>query len=182
MVISSHDLFDEGHSLIGKAICNTDTPYTIIPNLKALISEIGKSLGKNFYEAEEGVFISKDANIAKGVTLIGPTVIGHGSELRPGAYIRGGVLIGDGCVIGNSSEIKNSVIYDEAQLPHYNYVGDSFIGYRAHLGAGAIISNLRLDKRNVKIRMSGESRDTGLRKFGALVGDFAEIGCGVIVI
>ena len=113
--------------------------------------------------------------------ILPPAIIGHGTVLRHGAYLRGSVIVGDGAVIGNSTEVKNSIIFDGAQLPHYNYVGDSIVGYRAHLGAGATVSNLRLDKRSVIIRAEEERRDTGRRKLGALIGDRAEIGCGAVL-
>ena len=127
------------------------------------------------------VWAAKDAKISDKATIIGPAIIGHNTEIRPGAYIRGSVIIGDDAIIGNSTEIKNSIIFDEAQLPHYNYVGDSIIGYRAHMGAGSIISNVRLDHNNVSVKANGEKIDTGLRKMGVLLGDRAEIGCNSVI-
>ena len=177
-----NELFDTNHTLARELFAECDTPYGVIPKIKDFIIELLLKLdGEEFVKLCDGVFAARDAKISNTATVIGPTVIGHGAEIRPGAYIRGSVIIGDGAVIGNSTEIKNSVIFDGAALPHYNYVGDSVIGYRAHLGAGAVISNLRLDKKSVTIRDGDKKVDTGLRKFGALVGDGAEIGCGAVI-
>jgi NDP-sugar pyrophosphorylase family protein len=108
-------------------------------------------------------------------------VIGKGTEVRPGAYIRGAALIGEGVVVGNSTEIKNAIIFDGVQIPHYNYVGDSILGYKSHMGAGAIASNFKLDHSNITLRAGEDTLDTGLRKFGAILGDFAEVGCGSVL-
>jgi NDP-sugar pyrophosphorylase family protein len=123
------------------------------------------------------VYIADDAKIWDGATICAPTVIGHKAEVRPGAFIRGNAIIGDGAVIGNSTEIKNAIVFDGAQLPHYNYVGDSIIGYKGHLGAGAIASNLRLDHKEISI----EGVNTGLRKIGVFLGDESEVGCGSVL-
>lgn len=128
----------------------------------------------------DGILVGADVQICDGVTLTGPCIIGSGTVLRPGAYIRGSVIIGEGCVIGNSTELKNSIIMDSAHLPHYNYVGDSVIGYRAHLGAGAICSNLKGDGCEVVIH-ADKDYPTGLRKVGAFVGDFCEVGCSSVL-
>ena len=134
-----------------------------------------------FKEASDDVYIAYDAKIWPGVSISGPAIIGHKAEIRPGAFIRGNVIIGDGAIIGNSTEVKNTIIFDEAKLPHYNYVGDSIIGFRAHMGAGAIASNLRLDKKEISIRYEGETLNTKLKKIGVFLGDYAEIGCGCVL-
>ncbi|MBQ9069984.1 MAG: UDP-N-acetylglucosamine pyrophosphorylase [Clostridia bacterium] len=177
------DLFDLSHTLASELIRNADAPYEVLPKIKDFIRELSVKLrADEYYEICDGVFVAKDAKISDKATIIGPTIIGHGAEIRPGAYIRGSVLIGNGAVIGNSTEIKNAIIFDEVQLPHYNYVGDSILGYKAHLGAGAIISNFKLDHGNVKVRSGSDSIETGLRKFGALMGDFVEVGCNSVVL
>ena len=138
-------------------------------------------LDETYRQVDEGIYIAKDAVVWDGATIVAPTIIGRKAEIRPGAFIRGGVIIGNGAVIGNSTEVKNSIIFDEAQLPHYNYVGDSIIGHRAHMGAGAIASNLRLDKSEVIISYGEEKMPTGLRKVGVFLGDRAEVGCGCVL-
>lgn len=177
----TEELFDLSHTAANEIFKNVKTPYEVLTKIKEYCIALSSKLGSDYEEIAEGVFAAKDAKISDKATIIGPAIIGHGTEIRPGAYIRGAVIIGDGAVIGNSTEIKNAVIFDGAQLPHYNYVGDSIIGYKAHLGAGAIISNFRLDHGNISIKADGEKIDTGLRKMGALVGDGAEIGCNSVV-
>lgn len=176
------DLFDLSHTLAGEYLSRFEKPHESLGGIKDFITELSRTLPADEYEeVSEGVFIAKDATVAKSATILPPTVIGHKTEIRPGAFIRGSVLIGDGAVIGNSTEIKNAIVFDCAQLPHYNYVGDSVLGYRAHLGAGAIISNFKLDHKSVNIRSGEEKLNTGLRKFGAIVGDFTEVGCGSVI-
>lgn len=175
------DLFDISHTLAKSLFKSEEYPHAVIPKLSGYIIKLFERLGDSFMEIRDGVFVAKDAIISHGATILGPTVIGHGAEVRPGAYIRGSVIVGDGAVIGNSSEVKNSVIFDGAKLPHYNYAGDSVIGYMAHLGAGAIASNLRLDKRSVRICCGEEILDTGLSKLGVLLGDYCEVGCGSVL-
>lgn len=174
-------LFDVEHTLLKELFVNCDDIYEIIPKINEYCKEIAKKLGNEYYEISPDVFAPKDAVISEKATVIGPAIIGHKTEVRPGAYIRGSVIIGDGAVIGNSTEIKNSIIFDEVQLPHYNYVGDSILGFRAHLGAGAIISNFRLDHKNITVKCKDKKIETGLRKMGALIGDFCEIGCNSVI-
>ena len=175
------DLFDISHTLAKSLFKSKEYPHAIFPELCAHIVKLFERLDSSYMEISEGVFVARDAEISKMATIIGPTIIGHGTQVRPGAYIRGSALVGDGAVIGNSTEVKNSVVFDEAKLPHYNYVGDSIIGYKAHLGAGAIASNVRLDKRSVRLVCEDEILDTGLRKLGALIGDYSEVGCGSVL-
>ena len=175
------ELFDLAHTQAALLIEKSPSPEDALDGLESFIRELGGRLGEEYYEAHAGVFISKSAAVEEGVCILPPAIIGHGTVLRHGAYLRGSVIVGDGAVIGNSTEVKNSIIFDGTQLPHYNYVGDSIVGYRAHLGAGATVSNLRLDKRSVIIRAEEERRDTGRRKLGALIGDRAEIGCGAVL-
>ncbi len=132
-------------------------------------------------QIEGRVHIDPSVTLPGHATIIGPVWICAGSEIRPGAFIRGNVIAGEGCVLGNSSEFKNCILMDGVQAPHFNYVGDSVLGNRAHLGAGAICSNLRLDRRDVAVRLPGGPVDTGLRKFGAILGDEAEVGCNAVL-
>lgn len=129
----------------------------------------------------QGIYLHPSAKVASTATLIGPAWIGPEVEIRPGAYIRGGVIVGAGCVLGNACEFKNCLLLDGVQVPHFSYVGDSVLGNRAHLGAGAILSNLRLDRKPVTIRLPEGMVDTGLRKFGAFLGDDAEVGCNAVL-
>lgn len=175
------ELFDLSHTVAGKIFDGAEYAFEALPKIKELCRALISELSSDYEEISPEVFAAKDAKISEHAVICGPTVIGHRTEVRPGAYIRGSAIIGDDVVIGNSTEIKNAIIFDGAQLPHYNYVGDSIIGYRAHLGAGAIISNFRLDHENVPVKSGGERLDSGLRKFGALVGDFAEVGCNSVI-
>lgn len=155
--------------------------WEVIPKIKNYIIELGKSLDKDYYtEIYDNVWVGNNVSISDKATIIGPCIIDDNTEIRPGAFIRGNVIIGKGCVIGNSTEIKNSILFDGVEVPHYNYVGDSILGYKAHLGAGAIISNLKNDKSNVVVK-GIENIDTGLRKFGAIIGDNVDIGCNSVV-
>ncbi len=139
----------------------------------------GRLIGKPFISG--AVFIGKGTVIEQGAMIKGPAWIGEGCEIRNGCYIRENVIVGSGCVLGNSCEFKNSIIFDEAQIPHFNYVGDSIIGYHGHLGAGVILSNVRLDRGEIRIPAGEEMLATGLRKFGAIIGDHAEIGCNSVI-
>lgn len=156
---------------------NTTYPWEMLPKIKDYIKEINLD---EFTEIEDGVFVGRDVKIAKTATIEGPAVIGNGTEIRPGAYIRGNVITGANCVIGNSTELKNCILLDHAQVPHYNYVGDSVLGNRAHMGAGAVCSNLKSDGKAVVIHGDTEI-ETGLRKVGGILGDGADIGCGCVL-
>ena len=139
----------------------------------------GRLIGKPFVSG--AVFVGKGTVVEQGAMIKGPAWIGEGCEIRNGCYIRENVIVGSGCVLGNSCEFKNSIIFDEAQIPHFNYVGDSILGYRAHLGAGVILSNVKLDHGEIVISTSGGMLPTGLKKFGAVIGDRAEIGCNSVI-
>ena len=160
---------------------NSTYPWEILPYISDYTKKIYDHCLKNgFTEFADGVLIGKDVSISEAATIIAPSIIGHESEIRPGAYIRGNVITGSRCVIGNSSEVKNSVILDHAQIPHFNYVGDSVIGNYAHLGAGAVCSNLKGDKTLVTVKTEPPI-NSGLKKFGAILADHAEIGCGCVL-
>ncbi len=173
------ELFDLSYTLAAPILKNTEYPFEALPKIKEFVRTIGPTLG--YEEIAPEVWVAPDVKIAPTAVIEGPTVIGAGTEVRPGAFIRGSALIGEGVVVGNSTEIKNAIIFDKVQIPHYNYVGDSILGYRSHMGAGAIASNFKLDHSNISVRSGEEKYDTGLRKFGAILGDFAEVGCNSVM-
>lgn len=155
-------------------------PWEILPEIREYIYKIIDNLPDGFTEISEGVFVGKDVKIYPTAVIEPPAIIGDGCEIRPGAFIRGSVITGSGCVIGNSSELKNCILLDKVQVPHYNYVGDSILGNKAHMGAGSICSNLKSDGRPVVIH--GEhDYETGIRKIGAFLADGADIGCGCVL-
>ena len=179
--VECQHLFALESVLIKRLFCDVKYPWDILPCLGELIEGI-ISEGVDGYELiADGVLASKGARISPSAHVEGPAIIGDRCELRHGAYLRGSVILADGCIVGNSSEVKNSVLMEGASAPHFNYVGDSILGRRAHLGAGAICSNLRSDEKPVKIHTEGGSIETTLRKLGAILADGAEIGCGAIL-
>ena len=153
--------------------------WEIIPKIKEIVGRIIEN-GEGYTVLTDGVLVGKNVKIAETATIIPPAIIGNGVEIRPGAYLRGNVYIGDGCVVGNSTELKNCVLLNRVQVPHYNYVGDSILGNYSHLGAGAICSNFRSDGKNVVVHAERDY-ETNLRKFGAILGDHAEVGCGSVL-
>ena len=171
------ELFDTTNSLVGKMLDECYYPHEALSKIKEYIKDAVPLLDDSYREISNGVYVSHEAKIWPRVTIIGPAIIGRGAEIRPGAFIRENVIIGDGALVGNSSEVKNSIIFNSAKLPHYNYLGDSIIGFCAHMGAGSIASNLRLDKGSVGIN----GINTKLRKVGAFIGDFAEVGCKTVL-
>ena len=170
------EIFDLSHTMAEPLLRECEYPYEAIPKIKEFIKSLFDKLDDSYEKVSEDVYIAKDAKIWPNTTIVGPTIIGHRTEVRPGAFVRGSVLVGDDAVIGNSTELKNCIIFDKAQLPHYNYVGDSIIGYRGHMSAGAIASNLRLDKEKIFV----EGVATNLTKFGVCLGDHAEVGCSAV--
>lgn len=161
---------------------NVNYPWEVLPKIKEEIINLGNSLDKEKYkEIDKNIWIGENVKIDKLATIIAPCIIDSNTEIRPGAYLRGNVIIGKNCVIGNSVEIKNSIIFDECQIPHYNYVGDSIIGYHSHLGAGVILSNLKNDKSNINIKYNGESLETNLRKMGSIISSYVDVGCNSVL-
>ena len=157
-------------------------PWEALDGLKQLILALGATLPTETYEeVSAGVWIAKSAVIATTASISAPAIIGEDTELRQGAFIRGSVLIGQGCVVGNSVELKNCILFDGVQVPHYNYVGDSILGYRSHMGAGAITSNVKSDKSPISVRVGSDALPTGRKKFGALLGDYVEVGCNSVL-
>ena len=178
------NLYDLSHTLAADYLMGFTYPWEALSGIKETIIAIGKTLDPEEYdEIEENVWVSKRAIVAKSAYIGAPAIIGHGTEVRHGAYIRGSALVGDGCVVGNSVELKNVIIFDNVQVPHYNYVGDSILGYKSHMGAGSITSNVKSDKSHVvvKDKAEGIEIDTERKKFGAALGDFVEVGCNAVL-
>ena len=180
--LKNTELFEKGHSLAEKQIFECEYPWQVLPHIKEIILEIGKTLPADRYDnPSESVWIAKSAKVSPSASISGPCIIGEDTEIRQCAFIRGSALIGDGCVIGNSTELKNCIIFDCCQVPHFNYVGDSILGYKSHMGAGSITSNVKSDKTLVCVRAGEERIETGLKKFGAMLGDFVEVGCNSVL-
>lgn len=179
-LVKTAELFDCNVSYLKELFDSCEYPWEMLPKIKDLIADLLKTGIDGFTELKEGVLIGKDVKIADTVTIEPPAIIGHGTELRPGAYIRGNVITGSNCVMGNSSEYKNCILLDKVQTPHYNYIGDSVLGNKAHTGAGSICSNLKSDGKAVVIK--GERNyETGLRKIGGILADGADVGCGCVI-
>ena len=176
------ELLDLTHTLAAPLFVGKRYPWEILPLLKDFIRELGASLPREEYdEIAPEVWAHKTAKIAPTALIAGPTVIGASTEVRHCAFIRGSALVGENCVVGNSTEVKNAVIFDNVQVPHYNYVGDSILGFRSHMGAGVVASNFRSDKGNVGVRDGNEKIETGMRKLGAILGDGVDVGCNSVL-
>lgn len=182
ITVKTEQLYDLSHTMAGELLSACEYPWQALPKIKDFVRALGQTLSKEEYDnVAEDVWIAKNATVAPNATIQGPTIIGKGTEVRPGAYIRGAVLVGEGCVVGNSCELKNAILFDCVQVPHFNYIGDSILGYRSHTGAGAITSNVKSDKTLVTVHGTHEQWDTGLKKFGAMLGDFVEVGCNSVL-
>ena len=176
------DLFDLSHTLAAPWLARTEYPWEILDKIKDIIAAIGETLPADAFDhPADGVWIAKDAEVFPSAYIGAPCIIGRGTQVRQGAFIRGGALVGDGAVIGNSTELKNCILFDGVQAPHFNYVGDAVLGYRAHLGAGAVTSNVKSDKTPVVVQNGKERIETGRRKLGAMVGDWVEVGCNSVL-
>ena len=175
------EIFLSENSIADSFIRNFTYPFEVLPNIKDYIIKLGTSLSDDYLKMAENVWVHKNAHVNNTALIEGPCIIDADAEIRHNAYIRGSVIIGKNCVLGNSCEIKNSIMYDGVQVPHFNYVGDSILGYKSHLGAGSIISNLKADKKNIVIKNNDEIIDTNLRKIGAFLGDFVEVGCNCVL-
>ena len=182
-MIKTVDLYDLSHSLAKEYLSNYTYPWEALADIKDIVINIGNTLdGKLYDKVGDNVWISKSAKIYPNNYIEGPCIIGHNTEVRPGAFIRGSVIVGENCVVGNSTELKNVILFDKVQVPHYNYVGDSILGYKAHMGAGAVTSNVKSDKTPVVIKgIDGSMIETGRKKVGAMLGDFVEVGCGSVL-
>lgn len=182
MIYTTSELYEEGHSLASAYIHSFRYPWEALGGIKELIIEIGKTLGDEYENVGENVWIHKSAHVYPSAYIGSPCIIGAQSEVRHCAFIRSSALVGEGCVIGNSVELKNVIISDGVQVPHYNYVGDSILGYKSHMGAGSITSNVKSDKTNVVIKdREGGSIECGIRKVGAFLGDWVEVGCNSVL-
>lgn len=177
------NLYDLSHTQAAEYLSGFDYPWETLDGIKKMIIDLGNSLDPELYnKVGENVWISKTAKIYPNNYIEGPCIIGHNTEVRPGAFIRGSALVGENCVVGNSTELKNCILFDNVQVPHYNYVGDSILGYKSHMGAGSITSNVKSDKTLVVIKaQDGEKIETGRKKVGAMLGDFVEVGCGSVL-
>ena len=157
-------------------------PWEVLPEIGDFIIKLGKTLDPSEYEKKgENVWIAKSATVAPTASITGPAIIGREAEVRHCAFIRGKAIVGEGAVVGNSTELKNAVLFNKVQVPHYNYVGDSILGYRSHMGAGSITSNVKSDKKLVIVKTQEEKIETGIKKFGAMLGDCVEVGCGTVL-
>ena len=179
--LSFDNLLDLSHTLAGEYLSSFSYPWQALGGIKELILKLGPALPKEYSEVSPGVWVHRDAKVAPTAYIGAPAIIGKGTEVRHCAFIRGSALVGEGCVVGNSAELKNVILFDGVQVPHYNYVGDSILGYKAHMGAGSITSNVKADKSLVEVKSGDMSIETGLKKFGAILGDFAEIGCNCVL-
>ena len=174
------DLLDLSHTLAKDLLSQFEYPWLALGKIKETIIILGEKLGDDYIEVKPQVWVHKTATVFDSAYLGAPLIIGANTEVRHCAFIRGAALIGDNCVVGNSVEIKNAIIFDNVQVPHYNYVGDSILGYKSHMGAGSITSNVKSDKTLVTVK--GEvSIETGLKKFGAILGDYVEVGCNSVL-
>ena len=180
-MLNTLQLFDLNHTLAGAYLAGFDYPWQALSGIKNLILAIGPNLGEAYTEIAPTVWVHKTASIAPTAYLGAPCIIGPNTEVRHCAYIRGSALVGENCVIGNSVELKNVILFDCVQVPHYNYVGDSILGYKSHMGAGAVTSNVKSDKTLVVVKNGQEKIETGLKKFGAMLGDFVEVGCNSVL-
>lgn len=176
------DLYTLEETMAKSLLESVEYPWEALPKIKDFILELGKSLSADEYDLkDENVWIHKTAKIYPNNYIAGPCIIGAGTEVRPGAFIRGNALVGEGCVVGNSTELKNVILFNKVQVPHYNYVGDSILGFKAHMGAGSITSNVKSDKMLVVVHNEGRNIETGLKKFGAMLGDNVEVGCNSVL-
>lgn len=176
------ELFDTDKTIAKKIFENKEYPWEVLPCIKDFIVELGKNLPKEIYdEIKENVWVAKSANVFDSAYIAGPCIIDENAEVRQCAFIRGSAIIGKNVVLGNSCEIKNAILFDNVQVPHFNYVGDSILGYKAHMGAGSVTSNVKSDKTLVVIIDENERIETNLKKVGAMLGDNVEVGCNSVL-
>ena len=180
-MLTTKQLYDLSHSLAGNYLAGFDYPWQALKGIKELILTLGPALGEDYTEVAPTVWVHKTATVAPSAYLGAPCIIGAGTEIRHCAFIRGSALVGENCVVGNSVELKNVILFDNVQVPHFNYVGDSILGYKSHMGAGAVTSNVKSDQTLVVVKNGDEKVETGLKKFGAMLGDFVEVGCNSVL-
>ena len=175
-------LYDLNHTIAKELLEKYEYPWEVLPEISDFIIELGNKLDKEIYELKgENIWIEKSATVYPSAYIKGPAIIGEYAEVRHCAFIRGKAIVGNNAVVGNSTELKNVILFDNVQVPHYNYVGDSILGYKSHLGAGSITSNVKSDKKLVIVKNGKDKIETGLKKFGAMVGDEVEVGCGSVL-
>ena len=180
--VTIQEMYDLEQTIAAELFQGKTYPWEVLPLIKDFIPELGKTLSPEEYEQRgENIWIARDAVIAPTASITGPCIIGKGVEIRQCAFIRGSAIVGEGAVVGNSTELKNVILFNKVQVPHYNYVGDSILGYKAHMGAGSITSNVKSDKTLVVVKGQGEAMATGLKKFGAMLGDCVEVGCNSVL-
>lgn len=176
------NLYNLDETIASKIFEGATYPWEVLPKIEEFIKELGNTLSSEEYEKRgEDIWIAKTATIAPTAYIKGPAIIGKNAEIRHCAFIRGKAIVGERAVVGNSTELKNVILFNKVQVPHYNYVGDSILGYKAHMGAGSITSNVKSDKKLVVVKNKEEKIETGLKKFGAMLGDNVEIGCGSVL-
>ena len=175
------DLYDLDHTLASDYLKGFTYPWEALKGIKELILKLGPTLGDDYEEVKSQVGVHKTATVFPTAYLGAPCIIGPNTEVRHGAFIRGTALVGADCVVGNSVELKNVILFDHVQTPHYNYVGDSILGYYSHMGAGSITSNVKADKKLVVVHNGTEQIETGIKKFGAMLGDHVEVGCNAVM-
>ena len=180
-MIKTLELYDLSHSLAGEYLTQFEYPWQALAGIKNLIVTLGSRLGEEYTEVSPEVWVHSTAKVAPTAYIGAPCIIGANTEVRHCAYIRGNALVGENCVVGNSVELKNVILFDNVQVPHYNYVGDSILGYRSHMGAGSVTSNVKSDKTLVVIKSADGQIPTGIKKVGAMLGDFVEVGCNSVL-
>mgnify|MGYP004613042623 FL=1 len=176
------NLYDLNQTIAKEVFTGCEYPWEVLPKIKDFIINLGESLNKEDYDkVGENIWVAKNAKIAPTAYINGPAIIGKNAEIRHCAFIRGNAIVGENAVVGNSTELKNVILFNNVQVPHYNYVGDSILGYKSHMGAGSITSNVKSDKKLVVVKNGDKKIETGLKKFGAMIGDNVEVGCGSIL-
>ena len=180
-MLKTKDLYDLDHTLAGGYLAGFEYPWQALKGIKDMILSLSADLDEAYTEIAPQVWVHKSAKIAPTAYIGGPCIIGPETEVRHCAFIRGSALVGGNCVVGNSVELKNVILFDNVQVPHFNYVGDSIMGYRSHMGAGSVTSNVKSDKQLVVVKNGDEHIETGIKKFGAMVGDGVEVGCNAVL-
>lgn len=176
------DLFDLSKTIAFSLFKDKENPWEVLSDIGSFIISLGTGLSvSDFDHPSDNVWIAKDAVVFPSAYIAGPCIIDRGAEIRHCAFIRGNAIVGKYCVVGNSTELKNTVLFDSVQVPHYNYVGDSILGYKSHMGAGSITSNVKSDKTNIIIKYDSDFIETGRKKVGAMIGDYVEVGCGSVL-
>ncbi|MCH5253079.1 MAG: UDP-N-acetylglucosamine pyrophosphorylase [Lachnospiraceae bacterium] len=180
--MKNKNFFNMEETIAADIFENLDYPWEVLPRIGDFIMVLGQTLSPEEYDKHgDNIWIAKSATVAPSASITGPCIIGKNTEVRQCAFIRGNAIVGENCVVGNSTELKNVLLFNNVQVPHYNYVGDSILGYKSHMGAGSITSNVKSDKSKVTINYKGEKLNTGLKKMGAILGNYVEVGCNSVL-